>query len=495
MGIKRYDVRAVEMDGTIIAFLPNINLHRITTQLNKPGSIEFSISLYDPASAYVEKYVEIQVWRDGAIYWWGVVVLVQIPAGSGRKTIQCQGLLWYLFRRYIGRADRTNLLLNPSFEAFGANWDDFGSTTFTVDDDFYKEGEQSAKLVNTVSSDSGIRQDISVTAGTVGEVLTLVAWSRMLSSGLAAGGVAGIRLESLVPITLVREEIAETTQAFDGPKDSWVRHEVEIQILPSITRVIRASALDVDGTIRWDSFSLTKMESLSFYNTDQAAIFAALIGHLQDTAYDKSDVNIATTTPDTGIKMDKHWQFAEHQKGDSAIDEFWQRSDGFDIEMVINATERYLTIRYPRMGTEKSAFRINNRNIIDYTFADNGEDGITSKTILGEGDGPDREEGAAIDDTAFGGLILEDVESAPTGTDIALLNRIAEEKLRVEKDPRNIHVTVNNEVLPVIENVHVGDTLPVNIFDGTFAIVENMRVISKTIAPHKEHCTLELNPA
>lgn len=495
MQIRDYDVRATTTAGALIAFLPNANLHRVTWQLNHPGSIEFSMSIYDPQTLYIRKYTEIQVWRRSTLIWWGPVVKLRVDDKSGRITFQCQGLLWYLLRRFIGKADRTNLMLNPQFESAGANWDDFGGTTFTTDGTDVKEGALSAKLVHAAAVEAGIRQDISVTSGTVGEVLTGVAWSKVLSAGFTAGGFNGLQIEVLTPITLVRESFDATDQLTNGSKDSWIRHEVQVEMPPSVTKIIRLTGFDVHGTVRWDSFSLTKMESLSFYATEQATVFAAVIAHLQDPAYGKNNVNITTSTPATGVNIDKHYQFAEHEKGDTVIEEFRSRSNGFDFGIVLSPTTRVLTTSFPRKGSYKPDYRLNNRNIIEYNYTDDGEEGISSLTILGEGDGPDREEGSAIDAGIYGGLILEDVEVASASTDISLLDVLAQEKLRVRKDPRSLFVTVDNASVPIIENVFDGDTIPINLFDGYIQVSEDMRVISKTIAPHKEHVTLELNPA
>src|SRR3546814_18913545 len=56
-----------------------------------------------------------------------------------------------------------------------------------------------------------------------------------------------------------------------------------------------------DGAVYWDRVSLTLEESTKFYGVDQALVAKGLVEHLQDPAFDKSDVRIGTDCPLTGV--------------------------------------------------------------------------------------------------------------------------------------------------------------------------------------------------
>ena len=86
---------------------------------------------------------EIQIFTDGDLIWWGVIVRPQ--AGLDETTWQCVELLWYFAHRFMGRADRTNLLTNGQFESGESDWS-FSGVTHSIDTGTVNEGTNSLKL-------------------------------------------------------------------------------------------------------------------------------------------------------------------------------------------------------------------------------------------------------------------------------------------------------------------------------------------------------------
>lgn len=491
MAIPNYSVVKVTNAGVRVAELEKANLHRVTYNLNGPGSAEFSFDTDDSKASNFTMYSEIQVFRGASIVFWGVIVLKRTE--KNRVTCQVQGLLWYFHRRFFGRADRTNKFLNPEFESDLANWTAI-STTASAETAFKKTGTKSAKLINASAGVDGyLRQQVVITSGSVGELVTLAGWFRLRSAGYVGPAFEERGLYLKRNVANVDPDIA----SYDDAKDAWQRREVTVQMPPNVTETIEGRWYSPGGTINVDANSLTLMESISFYNTDQTAIAGSWVTHAQDTVYGKSNLNILTNTAASGVLVDRHKQFAEHENIGSALEEWPALDNGFDYSIVITPTTRTFTTHFPKKGSFKPELGLNEAHLIDWIYSEDGETGISSLTVLGEGDGPDREEGGAVDAAAFeNGLILEDVISAPTGTDVDSLDRYATERLRVLKTPRSLSVTTSEVKKNLIGLLDVGDTIPMDIDMGHVVVTGNWRVITMTIAPHDaETVNLELNAA
>lgn len=480
-----YEAFIVNNAGVRLADISqNIVIKNLSWALNKPGSASFNMHTFDANTLQAQVLREIQFWRDGVLLWWGVIVRVR----SSNQIIEfeCQGLLWYFYRRFFGKANRTNYLANPGFEADLASWSATG-TTATADGVKTKTGTKSAKLVQAVTdADRYLGQNVNLVAGGVGEFVTLVGWYYVES-------IAGVAFEERGLGMIVGTNFDFFTIPSNAPVERWQRAEIGINIPPNASVTINARAYSPNGTIRWDAMSMTLMESLSRYDTDMTAIVAAIVQHLQDTSFNKSNLNISTNTPASGVILTRHYQFAEHGNGGRALEEFSSMTPGCDYEIVVTGTTRVFTTYSPSKGSAKNTFAINQNQMIDYEFSQDGELAISSLTILADGDGPDREEGSAIDQGIFTGLILEEVEAAPAGTEIDALDKIALSELSNRKKPEIISCSVPHQTVALLGNVFVGDNIPVTIDFGYVQALGNYRVISMSFDPKKELMSLEFN--
>lgn len=505
-----YEIRAVQRTPTLGKPIASVtsqggdsgaNLHRYSWQLNYPGSAEFSMGLFDAKGIYFKKYTEVQIWHNDNLEWWGVIVNCRatLEGDNPRVVFQCQGVLWYLLRRFMGKANRTNYATNPGFESGTTGWTATG-TTFTISTTDFKTGTQAAKLVQgTVGADAHISQSTSITAGGVGELLTVHGYYKISPTGWTGPALEnrGLMIERVGAGTTRGTHFDFDEIDSETPRDVWRPATATVHMPPNAAETIRWRGYSpaTSGGILWDHITVTKMESLSFYYDDQSLVFAFILQHLQDPVFDKDNVGINWNTPTTGVNMDWHAQFVDHRDFPSILREFTERSNGFDIGMVLSGDglSRTLNTYYPRKGSLKPQYGFTQNDIVGLTYQEDGERGVTSQVILGEGSGPSREEGFASS-IPTGWPVLEDVEAAPTGYDINSLNTLAAERQRVRKNPHIIHATFNvwhKDMSPVVE----GDTVPVNIDAGWCQIDGNWRVISKTVAPHKDNITLELNPA
>lgn len=489
-------VKVVQNDGTVLETLNDIAFDQVTWELNGPGSMDFTVHNYDTTFTATDILTnEVQLWRNGTFLWWGVPVRAE--ATPTRVRVSCRGLLWYFSRRFIGDADRTNYLSNPEFNGNLTSWTAQNTTATAVTTQRIL-GTHSAQLVQaTAQQDAYLHQTFSITGTAIGTLVVVVAWYRITSTGWLGEAInkRGLTVSRKTGSTIHESSVYEIDGA--SPRDAWQRAEVSVWVPPGTTNDIQVRLYSPGGTIHWDATSATIMESLSNYNADQTDIASQIVLHLQDTAYGKSDLAIATSTPASGVLRDRHYQHADHHSGMRALAEFTLLEDGFDFDVAVTSTTRTFTTYYPRKGGTPSQLDFTAARLSDWTLRIDGEAACSSITVLGDGDGPDREEGAAVDDTVFGGLILEDVIMAPPGAPIDSLDARAEEALRLRKKAQVLTVVVPavdaDNAITYIGNIAVGDVGTPTLAEGFSTVAGNWRLVRMTL-DGSDALTLELNP-
>lgn len=446
-------IKVVDHDGSVFAALDNmVSMEPVRDVLNRPGSFRFGLHNLDPlADEVLALEREVQVWRNGTFYAGGGWLVPVTPESrlDGTTDVveyECRGLLWYTDRLFFGDADRRNYIDDGGMETAGlTDWTATG-TTATRDATHRINGTYAAKLVETTAGeDSYLSQTVSITGSGVGSLMTLAGWFYVSSTGWLgeAFGARGLFIQRSIAAVVQDFDFVElnTGEEGDVPLDGWQRREVTIHVPPNSTEDVEVRLYSPGGTIWWDEVTLTAMDSLSFYDTDQATIADGIVVHAQDVAYGKSDLLIGRSTPATGVKRDRHYQHAEHGNIGRALAEFSTLDDGFDQSMVTTSTLRTYTVHYPRKGTSRTALSWD--EIVRARWVPvEGEQAANSIVTLGDGDGPDREEGAAIDGSAFPGVTLEEVIAAPVGTPIDGLDEKAAEELRVRSSAKRAEVTL-----------------------------------------------------
>lgn len=528
-----YRVASVERGGTVRTFVPNgIITEDPGWEMSTFGAFTFTNPLYDRANSRLGKYDEVVVVKDNRIVWWGVIVTVTttINGDDAVRTYRCADLLWYFDHRYVGKASRFNYARNPSFEAGSADtsWGSVGTIVFdNFSSDRYKLDDHSGKITAaTADQDWYVYEDIlAFTSTGVGDLLTIVGWYFIEDDGSFVGtALDGIGL-ALIPFDGATPEPQETGFArVNGGEDnpvrgSWQKLRATIYLPPDTTRDLQIRLYAQGGTIYWDAIQVVRMESLSSvssatdFTSDIAKILQLLVLHAQDPAVDKDDVAIEATDiscPDTGVRKERHYQYADHAQILRAMQEFPAMEPGCDfyIDWTRNGPCDYTrTFRtaYPNRGTDRGfdyGLRlvvgpggVNGERVVAYGHTDDGDQGITSSTVLGEGDGPDREEAGVL--LPAPPLIVEEVIAAPVTTDIDALAGVAAQNLAARDDPDIWQVTVHaptwvGVVLP-------GDTLPAHfvIQDEDGATIESfsdrVRVASCSASIDAEQLALTLN--
>lgn len=499
-----YQAYVVDMTGTSFGELVNAEIGTITWELNGWGGVEVSLPTTDADADLPQFGREIQIKRDGTVLWWGPIVRTQIDLHKAQWS--CAGLAWYFKRRFMGKADRTNLLTNGSFETGSppTGWT-YNSVTQTASATHIVDGTQALKLVGGASDGENWAKQIYTHAAAsfpTGDFLTLNAWvwvdsASYVAPALGLRGLFGAHYNAANELLDV--QIASPPLDDDFPQDQWVNLEI------GFPNVAAGDWLDVrlyapNGSAWWDLATLTAMESLAFGFADPvelADVIEGIVLYAQDNfefTHGKSDLNIGTDCPATGIMVaPRAYQFVEHRNIWDALQEL-VATGVVDIDVAITATTRTFTSYSPRKGSLKSGEPLElDVNVATFQWSWDGEAATNSVIILGPGDGPDRPEGAATDTGAFGGLTLEKVDTAPDTVRIGDLDTVAAEVLRVGTQPEIIEATTYPHSA-LIGSLVIGDTVPLEIAHGPLNINATYRVVRVALNTQTDQATYTLNP-
>lgn len=496
-----YTVKIVEQDGTeVVASLANVNVGPITETLNDTAQASFTFPKASGDAASVDLLDrEAQIFRDGTILHWGPMISGVAESGQADVPVAVPDCSWYFSRRQISDA-RPNAVTNASFENGLTGWTANGVTA-TQDSTRRALGSYALKLVQASAGvDTFAYQQVAVTGTSIGTLYTLAGWVYVQNTGWVGPAyesrglfVSGIEA-SVVRIT-GNAEIDDAT-----PRDRWVRLETTIWVPPNETWTLEVRCYAPGGTVWWDALQLVAMDSLSHYATDMGTIAGNIVDFIQNPAHGWDDLNITTSDAVTGVLLDRHYQYADHTDATAALAEF--EPMGLDWWIAITTTTRVFTTAYPRGTDRTGTVSWTMRDPVSnptgtlswYRLTRDGSQTETRETILGDGDGPDREEGYAADALDLGGLVLGGVHNARSGAPIDALQAEAEDRLA---DSKGLVQVLEVKGIPgdttQISTVKVGDTVTVTITDGWTSITDGWRVVSKTIDPALDTASFVLN--
>lgn len=493
-----YALLVVDKNGTVFGQVDDARIGSVTFELNGTGGLDFSIPTTDPDASLIQPGREVQLYRGDQLLFWGPIVRQQI--GLDEASYQCAGLLWYFEHRYMGKADRTNQLVNGDFEAGETGWTFNNGVTHSID--FTRKVEGAKSLLLEGSTADHVEYASQVYTHTLqyhpdGDWIIISAYVWVPSVDYLGGALDDTGLVAIhkrAGVTIGEPSIAEIGN--DTLKDRWIALEV------LATGVLEGDTVEVQlypphGTAYYDLVTATFMESLSFWPGDDVAnIVAGIVDYSQDRldfVHGKSDLNIDHAGALTGVTKDLTYQFADHRGIADAILEF-VRAGEIDIDFAITPTTRALTTYHPRKGNSRPDLPLTlDTTVADFSWSWDGESAASSVVILGPGDGPDRPEGGASDPTLFGGLTLEWVESATDDDTIGGLDTRAADRLRVGSNPTIIEATTLPGV-GMIGQLQTGDTVPVTISRGPLTIsAVSYRAVKISVDPNTDQATVTLN--
>jgi hypothetical protein len=495
-----YVLKVVTKTGTVVAELPMALVTDVTWELNKPGQISFTLPMNDVTTLSAQPFTEVQLWRGTSPIFWGVITRPQ--AGPTEVTFQAPGLLWYFSRRNFGDNEPHNWVNNGDFESSMAGWKNVRANnsmnpnlgTAERRSDRAVSGDWAVRLSqNVTEGDNWLNYEFQHIAPSDREVIwTAVAWFYLESfTGRALEG-RGLQLERFSTTKSEGHGIYYVDKY--TPLGYWIKAQASMIQPRGTTNLINVRLYMPNGVIWWDRVSLYQNEALYFTQDDQAAIEAALVQHAQDSTYGKSDLNIGTYTPASGVLRDRTYQFSEAGRIGEAMEEFTQLKDGLDYSIAITGTSRTFTTHFPRRGTRVPFTLQLGVNIESFTWSYDGEQAANQIRVLGKGSGSTREIGFAEDVTVFSdGLTIENVVSAPDETPGAQLGELAQEALRVLKNPTILEVTTYEGGGGVIGRLWEGDTVEIIVDWGYVSVDAVYRVVALRLDPAMDRLTLTLN--
>lgn len=488
-------IKLVRMTGGVIATLSSAQVENIEWTLNTPDSATFyyAKNSIGPDIAEVlgneDGVVEVQIYHDGDLMFWGPIIQDDAAGSKGEIRCTAAGVDWYLLRRFID-GPITSYLQNGDFETGDlTNWSESTGVSTSIETDKKITGTYSVRLSGS-DNESHIHQFFVNRANPVGLALVVSGWFYIEGFGSDGPAVDGRGLyigathpgEDLIDNWFVIEEATTrgkwqkaTTQISIPPNQSW---SCEVRCYTS-----------AGGNVWWDDVKAVPYYSLSTpaplgSEHDIAKVMSLIVGFLQRTDFDKSTLRLGTRCENTGITLAKSYQFVDHVQFDQAISEYIDRDDGIDYSVDLTPTTRVFHSYAGKRGTDRSgsitlkytAGDHSQTNCADYRRTRSGGGTITSQTVIGDDNGPDREQGQATDASAIGGLILQDVHQASQGAEIGALEPIAAERL---ERYRHIPKIIEMDVLPSTNLAHtlkVGDVVHVLIDDGATQVDQDMRV-------------------
>lgn len=497
-----YSVVVVDQAGTPYGTLDDAKVTDLSWELNGAGAARISLATTDPDAALMVTGREVQIYLTGVTdpIFWGPIVRPQ--AGLDETTWQCAGLLWYFAHRFMGRADRTNLLTNGDFESSETGWS-FSSVTHSIDTGTVNDGTKSEKLTGTAADHVGNAYQIwthPAEGHPDGDYVTASVWVNIPSADYVGGALNDFGLVAVhkdADGNAIDAGVAEIGD--DTEKDKWIPLETGVSYVKE-GHTVELRLFPPHGVAYFDTATLTYMESLSFVplvgGVDVTDIIKGIVDYAQDNypgfSHGKSDLNIGTAGSDTNVTRRIAYQFAEHRNILDAILEY-VRQGLCDISIELTSTTRTFTVWPIQKGSVYGTTLELDVNVADFSWSEDLENGASSVVLLGPGDGPDRPEGGASDSSLVGGAFtLEIVEQAPDNTTVGQLDVRAQERLKVVARPEVFDVTTLPDA-GVIGDLQVGDTVPVVISHGWVDIDDTYRVVRIEADVLKDQATITLN--
>jgi len=489
-GNHEYEVICCDKYGIATSVIPSAVVTEIDYELDSIGAATIDIDiedvhaqLYLPMSS-IPGVVEIQIWRDQALIWWGW------PTGATWDAVQvhlsCQGLLWPLSRREFGPGFR-HYLVNPQFEMGLADWVAVNCLAF-VDPITRYVGKQAARLFNgTVGADAFLEQDFVVDCTDIpsGLAFSLSAYfyidANYPSTGTALGA-RGLFVEDSNGVTYAISIDTDTpyntwtpiaiTSASSGPAFVAVGGEVT-------TYNVRLYC--PEGSIVWDAVNLSVFENVSSPPAsppatawDVADIMEAVFAAAQSSQWGQSDLNYFFWAAPTGVLQNVVYDVTQSEVILDALNVF--PSTGVcDFEMIWDDTGHFrgMVVSTPSQGSVKY------NNVLDVSVnttttlagAVDGTQVGTRQRVLGQGSGPSQDTGYAEFASYLGGRVVYDAAlvSGSAVIDSATINFTADDvgvncySLNGGLPPNTFIVSVTSATEAVMSNTALL-TLPAETF-------------------------------
>jgi len=379
---------------------------------------------------------EAQWWRDGELRWAGPVVVGAVDLGSMTVTFRAFSLAWYLGRRFMGTAERRDLLVDlGQMDVAGLpGWSSAGSVTAVRNTTTKVRGVGSAQCSGVGAIQASFVHDIETSSSDLTVYLTAMV-------RIPAGAVEGDEIITILAVpdgetTAYRSGEANTYRVqADTPTGQWIRVGAYTRVRPNVHNTITVTLWSqYVGNTYFDDVRAMKNDTTGLNPAKDLTTHAkALIDHAQSTKKGTFGFRCVVRST-TGVEEILGARHMEHAQLLDLFSTYTDRDDGWD--WWIDPRNRTIYIAN-RRGVDHEHLSLDGWTAVaggwDHDESEKSSDIVTISDI---GDGIDRPEGGYSDRSKTGGLGLDWLDRAPTGTPLSFLDARARQIHALKSQPQ-----------------------------------------------------------
>lgn len=504
-----YELKLVSRAGVARATLNDAQLTSVRRELNGVDTATFVMHPLDPQHVELDDFKmvarELQVWRDGSLYFQGPVI--SAVGDDQVVTFTAKGLLWYFAHRYFGPS-MLQYVYNGSFEESLNGWETVGCFSSVNSSPEYYRGNYALLQATANDADQYLSQAVSITTGAVprpstegdesGLLVRLAGWCKVNpAAGLWAGayGERGLFVERRTPGgDLIKRDWAPITA--DTPKGELIRLSTHVIVPANTTETLEVRLYAMPSGIAWDKISLTAPESVGSAagGSPVTDIMRSIVIDAAQLHASKSDLGIGFSGSG-GKTIVRDYQYADNGNILQALAEFADAGlADFEVSIPSAGGAATFVAYVGGKGSFKPHLNVHDANLTSFRKTFDGEQASTWHRVLGRGEGTDRELShiRTFSTAEIGSTVLESVSTAPPETTIGGLDDLAKAEADRRRPPVVIaECSVRSDAH--VTDLKVGDTIPIAIFHGWSTINANYRVVWTELDPRNDELKIGLN--
>lgn len=353
-----------------------------------------------------------------------------------------------------------------------------------------------------------------------GDVFTLTAWCKVPSEGYTHPPYEerGLWIELFSDLNLPADKPTIRTKSLQyafvpindsTPKDTWLRMQVSMTVPMaqkaeadgSYTKMeyqqtVSARLYCPTGSVFWNGASMTWNERLKFKDAPLSTILAKVIEVCQRTDLGKDSLRLSAGGSG-GRKTDVTYLYSNRENVGDIFNDFLTTGGGIEARVIPSLSGTRSIQLGSRIGSYIGHLSLTDDNaLVDVSFETNGsevENQITvqadtstrkeDNTTSGDGSYNDqaRDEGTADG----GGPVLEGLHTAIQGSHpTSLPGQAARLKAFYGSKSTMVTTTIADPMHYYWRTVKPGDTISVNLSNGSFSALGVYRVMSKALSPN-----------
>jgi hypothetical protein len=488
LGTPKYSVEVRDQYGRLVTVLARPLQKQFSVYRNKPGSCQFVLDLFDP-QATLENLVlnqyDIVFRREGTPVFAGQISHIEPTIDGDQKQVSLIATGYFdLLDQRIITADfpgYDELHQNVAFDTVDAG---LIAWTLIADTQFPLASDGAVLLQGT----SPTLNQSFVAQGTA-QLTTL----RLLLTNTSATGnlVVGLYTDSNGgPGTLVpnSEQTLAVAGIAAGPAWYTVSYTGTLPALTDgVTYWLKAyldTAQSGSNGIAWHYLDNDFYPQGHAYSPESPTLFTAgqdlqFFVLLDDNSYQQTkNTYLGIVQANIAASFDLSPTFALYKTVKSSVEDMANTFNGMDfnisvtIDPVTNLMTRYFNVFYPRQGVDNTDLTfIYPGNIKKLDKPRDGKTMLNEVVERGQGSGIDQltATDAAVDSIQNYGL-RQDIEDQADVADTGTLDSLAQEVLRVRKDPLDLPVlTLEGNLKPTIGDYGIGDSIFIQIYEAGLA--------------------------